>query len=258
MRFASIGSGSDGNGLIVEAGATRVMLDCGFALRETVSRLARIGLAPSGLAGIIVTHEHGDHGAGVFALARRFGIPVWLTHGTLAALRETGGDVEAGAGVELIESQTAFAVGGLQVRPFTVPHDAREPVQYVLSDGACRLGVLTDTGSSTAHIEASLSGCDALVLECNHDLDMLMNGGYPPALKARIAGGFGHLDNGASAAILAALDRRRLKHVIAAHLSQKNNTPELARAALSAVLGCEPEWVSVASQEEGFGWRDLK
>jgi phosphoribosyl 1,2-cyclic phosphodiesterase len=257
MRFASIGSGSDGNGLVVEAGATRVLLDCGFALRDTVSRLARIGLAPSDLAGIIVTHEHGDHGAGVFPLARRFGIPVWLTHGTLTALREFGSDVELEAGVELIDSQAAFAIGGLQVQPFTVPHDAREPVQYVLSDGARRLGVLTDTGSSTAHIEASLSGCDALVLECNHDLDMLMNGDYPPALKTRIAGRFGHLDNGASAGILAALDRRRLKHVIAAHLSQKNNTPELARAALSSVLGCEPEWVSVASQEEGFGWRDL-
>jgi phosphoribosyl 1,2-cyclic phosphodiesterase len=258
MRFASIGSGSEGNGLVVEAGATRVMLDCGFALRETVSRLARIGLVPSDLAGIIVTHEHGDHGAGVFPLARRFGIPVWLTHGTLTALREFGSNVETKAGVELIDSQAEFAIGGLQVQPFTVPHDAREPLQYVLSDGARRLGVLTDTGSSTAHIEASLSGCDALVLECNHDLDMLMNGDYPPALKARIAGGFGHLHNGASAAILAALDRRRLKHVIAAHLSQKNNTPKLARAALSAVLGCEPEWVSVASQEEGFGWRDLK
>jgi len=254
VRFASLGSGSEGNALIVEAGATRIMLDCGFALRETLARLARIGVDPAGLAGIIITHEHGDHADGVFPLARRFGIPVWATHGTLAALSELG--IEAGAQANLIDSHAPFSLGDLEVRPFTVPHDAREPVQYVLSDGNRRLGVLTDTGSSTAHIEASLSGCDALVLECNHDLEMLMNGDYPPPLKARIAGRFGHLDNGASAAILAALDRRRLKHVIAAHLSQTNNTPELARTALATVLGCAPEWVSVASQDEGFGWRE--
>jgi phosphoribosyl 1,2-cyclic phosphodiesterase len=143
------------------------------------------------------------------------------------------------------------------VQPFTVPHDAREPVQYVLSDGARRLGVLTDVGCATAHIEASLSGCDALVLECNYDPDMLEGGPYPPSLKARIASRLGHLDNQTSAEILAALDRSRLKHVIAAHLSQSNNTPRLARAALAGALGCDPEWVSVATQEEGFSWREL-
>src|SRR5207247_1227538 len=189
-------------------------------------------------------------------LASRFGIPVWMPHGTLAALRETGADAGE-CPFNLIDSHAGFSVGDLLVHPFTVPHDAREPVQYALSDGARRLGVLTDTGCSTAHIEANLSGCDALVLECNHDLDMLASGPYPPALKARIASRFGHLDNQTSGAILAALDRSRLKHVIAAHLSQTNNTPELARAALAAVLRCEPEWISVATQDEGFGWRDL-
>jgi len=257
MRFASLGSGSQGNALIVEAGGTRLMLDCGFPLRETVSRLARAGLEPSDLAGIIVTHEHADHGDGVFPLARRFGIPVWLTHGTLAALRAEDGGVGEQCALKLIDSDGAFSVGDVLVHPFTVPHDAREPVQYVLSDGARRIGVLTDTGCSTAHIESALSGCDALVLECNHDPDMLASGPYPPALKARIAGRLGHLDNQTSGAILAALDRSRLKHVIAAHLSQTNNTPELARAALAAVLRCEPRWISVATQDEGFGWRDL-
>jgi phosphoribosyl 1,2-cyclic phosphodiesterase len=258
VRFASLGSGSQGNALIAEADGTRVMLDCGFSVRETVLRLARIGLAPSDLSGIIVTHEHADHGDGVFPLAGRFGIPVWLTHGTLAAIREEKSDVDLGCTVNLIDSAGAFGIGGVQVRPFTVPHDAREPVQYVLSDGVHRLGVLTDTGCTTAHIESSLSGCDALVLECNHDLELLMNGEYPPSLKARIAGRHGHLDNAASAALLASLDRSRLKHVIAAHLSQKNNTPDLARAALAAVLGCRPEAVPVASQDEGFGWRELR
>src|SRR5712692_39502 len=202
------------------------MLDCGFSLRETVSRLARVGLAPSDLAGIIVTHEPADHGEGVFPLANRFGIPVWLTHGTLAALRETGADPEE-CPLNLIDSQRGFSVGDLMVQPFTVPHDAREPVQYVLSDGAVRLGVLTDTGCSTAHIVSSLSGCDALVLECNYDLDMLAGGPYPPALKARVASRLGHLDNRTSGEILAEVDRSRLKHVIAAHLSQTSNTPDL-------------------------------
>jgi len=142
------------------------------------------------------------------------------------------------------------------VQPFTVPHDAREPVQYVVSDGNARLGVLTDIGVGTAHVERSLSGLDALVLECNYDRDMLWAGAYPKWLKERIAGPFGHLDNRDSARLLGALDRSRLKHVIGAHLSQSNNRPELARAALAGALGCEASWVGVASQDDGFGWRE--
>ncbi|OGA08121.1 MAG: MBL fold metallo-hydrolase [Betaproteobacteria bacterium RIFCSPLOWO2_02_FULL_65_20] len=257
MRFASLGSGSEGNGLVVEAGPTRLLLDCGFSLRDATRRLARIGLDPADLAGIIVTHEHSDHIGGVFPLARRFGLPVWITHGTFAAICEP--DPHAGASVEvtLIHGETRFAVGDLQVHPFTVPHDAREPVQYVLSDGARRLGVLTDTGCSTPHVEEMLSGCEALVLEANHDPDMLRWGDYPPALQARIAGRFGHLDNAAAGEILSAIDRRRLQHVVAAHLSKKNNRPGLAREAFAVALGCEEDWVAVASQEEGFGWRDI-
>lgn len=256
MRFTSLGSGSQGNALVAEAGRTRIMLDCGFTLQETESRLARAGLEPSGLAGVIVTHEHGDHADGVFPLARRHGIPVWMTYGTLAALRDGGASVE-NCPIRLVDTHGTFSVGDLMVQPFTVPHDAREPVQYVLSDGASRLGVLTDTGCATAHIEASLTGCDALVLECNYDPDLLQGGPYPPSLKARIAGRLGHLDNQTSGQILAALDRGRLKHVIAAHLSETNNTPRLARAALARALSCEPEWVAVATQEEGFSWREI-
>jgi phosphoribosyl 1,2-cyclic phosphodiesterase len=257
MRFASLGSGSQGNALVVEVARTCLMLDCGFSLRETVSRLARVGLEPSDLRGIIVTHEHADHGEGVFAFARRFAVPVWLTHGTLVALRETLADADEECSFNLIDSQCSFPVDDLLVQPFTVPHDAREPVQYVLSDGASRLGVLTDTGCSTAHIESNLSGCDALVLECNYDSNMLASGPYPAALKMRIASRLGHLDNRTSGEILAALDRSRLKHVIAAHLSQTNNTPDLARAALAEALHCEPRWISVATQDDGLPWRDL-
>jgi phosphoribosyl 1,2-cyclic phosphodiesterase len=257
VRFSSLGSGSQGNALIIEAGTTRLMLDCGFPVRETVARLARIGITPEQLSGILVTHEHGDHGDGVFPFARRFGTPVWMTHGSFAALR--AGEREAGRSVRvhLLDADTAFAVGDLQVLPFTVPHDAREPVQYVLSDGVRRLGVLTDTGCSTPHIESTLSGCDALVLECNHDVELLRNGPYRASLKARIGGRFGHLANVVSSRILGALDQSRLKHVIAAHLSEQNNKPELARAALAAAMNCEPGWIGVATQAEGFDWRSL-
>jgi len=257
VRFASLGSGSEGNALVVEAGGSRLLLDCGFSPRETARRLARIGLAAADLAGIVVTHEHSDHVGGVFSLARSAGLPVWITHGTLAAMREVDPAAGASVATTLIHGEAGFSVGDLQVLPFTVPHDAREPVQYVISDGALRLGVLTDTGCATSHVEEMLSGCEALVLEANHDLDMLRRGDYPPALKARIAGRHGHLDNAAAGKILEAIDRSRLRHVIAAHLSRKNNTPALARAALAGALGWEEASIGVASQDDGFGWRDM-
>jgi len=253
MRFASLGSGSRGNALVVEVKQTRLLLDCGFGLRETVARLLRLDLQPEDLAGILITHEHTDHIGGAVRFACRFKLPVWLTHGTFTnhALAQTLPDIR------LIDGHSAFQADEIEVQPFPVPHDAREPVQYAFSSGSRRLGVLTDTGVSTPHIEAILSGCDALVLECNHDPDMLRDGPYPPMLKQRVAGRFGHLDNGMAARLLASLDNSKLQHLIAAHLSEKNNTPELARAALSGVLNCDPEWIGVADQRNGFGWRQI-
>ena len=254
MRFACLGSGSRGNALVVERGRTRLMLDCGYPLREAERRLARLGLAPGELAGILVTHEHSDHIAGAYKLARKHGLPIWMTHGTFNGF---AGDAANLPQLNFIDSHSPFSVGELQLLPFPVPHDAREPAHFVFSDGAHRLAVLTDTGSSTSHIESMLSGCDALVLECNHDLDMLMNGDYPQALKARVAGRYGHLDNRSSAGLLAALDRGRLQHLIAAHLSRHNNTPELACRALADVMGCAPDWIGTADQDQGFGWRQI-
>lgn len=230
------------------------MLDCGMPLRETERRLARLGLSAADLAGIVVTHEHSDHMDGVLPFARRHGLKVWMTWGTLRAV---DADALAEAQVTVIDSHEVFAVGDIEVRPYPVPHDAREPVQYVFSDGAQCLGVLTDAGASTPHIESMLSGCDALVLECNHDEAMLAAGPYPVFLKERIGGPFGHLANRVAAQILAAIDCNRLKHLVAAHLSQRNNTPELARAALASVLNCSPEWIEVADQHRGFAWRSL-
>jgi phosphoribosyl 1,2-cyclic phosphodiesterase len=252
IRFASLGSGSEGNGLLVEAGATRVLLDCGFRLKDVVGRLARLGVLASDLDAILVTHEHEDHAGGVGPLARKFGIPVYITYGTLAAL---GGARVRLPDVHVIDSHTPFALGDLEVHPYPVPHDAREPAQFVFSDGAKRLGVLTDVGRSTPHIEAMLSGLDALVVECNHDGDMLRNGPYPPSLKQRIAGRHGHLANQAAARLVRALDCSRLQHFVAAHLSQQNNTPELVRRAMAEALNAGEEWITVAAQATGFDWR---
>ena len=254
MRFASLGSGSSGNALIVEAGTTRIMLDCGFGLRDAVARLGRLGLEPSGLDAVIVTHEHADHVGGVARLARKYRLAVWITPGTLAAVGNAFAGCER---VHLIERHARFDVGAIEMLPYPVPHDAREPAQFVFSDGARRLGVLTDAGSLTPQIEGALERCEALVLECNHDVDMLHAGPYSPALKHRIAGPLGHLDNRTAARLLARAGGARLQHVVAAHLSRKNNTPELARAALAAALGCSGDWIGVACQVRGFGWREL-
>lgn len=255
MRFSSLGSGSEGNGLLVEVGGTRLLLDCGFRLKDVVARLGRLGVLAEQLDGILVTHEHEDHAGGVGPLARKFGIPVYITYGTLAAL---GGERARLPVTHLIDSHTPFSLGDLEVRPYPVPHDAREPAQFVFSDGERRLGVLTDVGCSTPHIEETLSGLDALMLECNHDENLLMNGTYPASLKQRIAGRHGHLANHAAARLIAALDCTRLQHFVAAHLSQQNNTPELVRDAMAQALNASAEWITVATQQEGFGWRDLR
>lgn len=253
MRFTVLGSGSRGNATLVEVGATSVLLDCGFSLVQLEQRLARVGKRARDLTAVLVTHEHGDHASGVATLARTHGVAVWATPGTARAAKL----------LELPECRefdchAPFAIGDVEVSPFPVPHDAREPCQFVFGDGARRLGILTDVGAATPHIVASLSGCDALVLECNHDADMLTAGHYPPSLKQRVGGRHGHLSNAQAGALLAELDSRRFQHVVAAHLSEKNNHPRLARRALAEVMHCDDEWIAVADQERGLEWRDLR
>lgn len=253
MRFASLGSGSRGNGLVVEAGRTRVLVDCGFGPRQLAFRLARLGLAPSDIAAVWITHEHSDHVAGAWACARRYGYRVFLTHGTMMACEAEARGVEA----TVIDSHEPCAFRDLEMQPFPVPHDAREPVQYRVSDGALRLGILTDVGEPTPHVERMLAACDGLLLECNHDPGLLANGTYPPALKRRIAGRLGHLSNTAAAALLERLRGPRLRRIVAAHLSERNNRPDLVLGALAAVLGGDVQAVAVADQDNGCPWQTL-
>lgn len=252
MRFASLGSGSRGNATLIEADGTRILVDCGFSLTETQARLARLDVDVASIAAILVTHEHSDHASGVARLAARFEIPVWCTAGTLNACGRFG--IES---AELFNPHEAFAIGALEITPVAVPHDAREPSQFIFSDGDHRLGVLTDTGHITPHIERVFDGCQALLLECNHDSARLLEGPYPASLKARVGGPLGHLSNAQAAGLLASLDLSRLRHLVAAHLSDKNNTPKLAQAALASAAGCEPDWIAVADQADGLDWRAL-
>ncbi len=252
MRFGCLGSGSKGNAWLVQAGDARVLVDCGFGPREAGKRLARLGVAVSELSAILVTHEHSDHARGAAQLASQARCPVWLSHGTYSMLDAVG---IAPLSSRILEGR--FAIGDLEITPYPVPHDAREPTQFTFSDGARRFGLLTDAGHVTAHMEQMLQDCDALAIECNHDVARLEAGGYPVALKRRILGRYGHLDNAAAASLLQKVAGGGLKHVVAAHLSAENNAPELARAALADALGCAHDWIGVADQETGLDWREI-
>ncbi|MDR1367942.1 MAG: MBL fold metallo-hydrolase [Candidatus Accumulibacter sp.] len=254
MRFASLGSGSKGNALLVESVGARILIDCGFSIRETVRRLARLSVLPDAIDAVLVSHEHADHASGVFGFCGRFGIPVYMTKGTSRGAIKWG---EAPAALHLIDSHLAFSINDLDITPFPIPHDATEPVQVTVSDQRHCLGILTDSGKVTPHIARVLGGCDALVLECNHDVEMLARSDYPPQLKRRISGEFGHLSNDQAAAFLASSGTARLQHVVAAHLSEQNNRPELALGALAAVFDGGAARLSTAHQKEGFPWRDL-
>jgi phosphoribosyl 1,2-cyclic phosphodiesterase len=257
LRFCCLGSGSEGNALVIEAldglWPTRVLVDNGFNLRQLARRLARAGLSFDALDAIVVTHEHSDHAGGVAVLARKRRIPVFATAGTARAV----GLVEHGCDWHPLTDGVTVGIGGLAVRPYAVPHDAAEPVQFVFSDGDVRLGLLTDIGSCTEAVLEALARLDGFILECNHDAGMLRTGPYPHFLKSRIGGHQGHLSNEQAAGLLQRLDRSRLQVVIAAHLSRTNNRPALAQAAIAQVLDCGEADVPVADQDEGLDWRVL-
>jgi phosphoribosyl 1,2-cyclic phosphodiesterase len=258
MRFCGLGSGSSGNATLVQASSgvttTRVLIDCGFSLRELETRLARAGLEVHQIDAVFVTHEHADHVGCATTLAQRHGVPLWMSRGTWLAIGEPAGS----SGLpNIARDGEAIAIGDIELRPFTVPHDALEPLQLRCSDGQSHLGVLTDVGSITPHLLNQLRDCDALLLECNHDAAMLAASTYPASLKARIGGRLGHLANDVAAQILAALNPDRLQHLVAAHLSERNNRPALARQALAEFGGADPSCIVVADPLLGFGWLSI-
>ena len=257
LRFRSLGSGSTGNAALVEATSggrtSRLLVDCGFGLRQLDLRLARAGLAATDIDAIFVTHEHGDHIGCAHSLSRRNRIPVWMSEGTWLA---TGGRDFEGR-LNLARDDAEFAVGDIAVQPFTVPHDAREPLQLRCSDGARTLGVLTDLGHATAHVLSRLSGVHALLLEFNHDSELLANSAYPAFLKLRVGGKHGHLSNEAAADIARAVRHEGLRHVVAAHLSEQNNRPDIVRRLMAEALGGHEAEMLTASASEGSPWLDV-
>jgi phosphoribosyl 1,2-cyclic phosphodiesterase len=249
MKFASLGSGSRGNATLIRYKSSMLLVDCGFTLRETELRLQRAGINADQIDALLVTHEHGDHIRGVGAFARKYKTPIWMTHGTSRSA--SVGDVPVSNEI-IIGEQLDF--GDLEVTPFSVPHDACEPCQFLFSTGSHKLGLLTDTGMITPHIVEVLNGVNALLLECNHDIEMLAEGEYPPYLKHRVGSDYGHLNNGQAAELLTKIDKTNLATIVAMHISEKNNDPILARQALAEVLDWDSDDIHVAQQAEGLDW----
>lgn len=252
MRFTILGSGSKGNATLVQSGSTTIMVDCGFTIKESVRRLEIAGIQPAAITAILVTHEHGDHISGVGPFARKFQIPVHMTRGSWIPHRMGKLPQQ-----QLFCSHTPFIIGELTITPFPVPHDAREPCQFTFEGGGKKLGMLTDTGMITPHIESNLNGCDALILETNHDLQMLRDGPYPPSLQTRVGGDLGHLNNQQAAALLTKIDTSRLQHLVAAHLSEQNNRQEHVIEALSSACGRPQGQIVVANQTQGIDWCEI-
>lgn len=252
MRCALIGSGSAGNALLVSAGRTTLLVDCGFSLKAFAARAEQLAFDPEALTAVLVTHEHDDHLGGVLPLSRRYGIPVYWACGTaLAAAARHGEAPDA----REFSAHAPFAVGDLDVTPVPVPHDAREPTQFVFSNGNARLGLLTDLGSMTPHVLEAYADCDALCLEFNHDPALLESSAYPPSLRRRIASPWGHLSNAQSERLLQRLRGPRLARVVAAHLSEKTNHPDLVAECLARVV---PDLeTTIASQHSVVPWFDV-
>ena len=256
LRFKSLGSGSSGNATVVEATGivpSRVLVDCGLGLKHLLYRLGEAGLQPEDIHAVFITHEHGDHIGCARSLALRYRIPVWMSRGTHAAI----GAPDFDGLLHTARDGKAIALGGLQLTPFTVPHDAREPLQLTCTDGSAKLGILTDLGHATSHVMSQLMACDALMLECNHDTDMLAQSSYPPFLKRRVGGQYGHLSNAAAGEIARALVHGRFRHLVPAHLSAQNNRPELVQALMAETLGCGADDIVVARPDTGTPWLSL-
>lgn len=252
MRFSSLGSGSRGNATLVEFEDTCLLVDCGFGIREATRRLGLLGKTPESLTAILVTHEHSDHVGGVLSIAKKYSTPVYASHGTAIAAK-----LDALATINVFDPHTPFNIGCMRIVPVPVPHDAREPTQFILETEKHRLGVLTDLGMITPFVERNYSSLDALLLESNHDPLMLASGPYPASLKRRVGGSHGHLSNQQALDLLNAIDLSRLQHLVVAHVSEKNNSVAHVEAKVLET-DIDRERVHIATQQEGFDWRYLQ
>lgn len=232
MKLCILGSGSSGNSIYIGSGGSGILIDAGLSRRELRSRLGTIGVELEGIGAVLLSHEHDDHVRGLAALQKASGAAVHLNRGTASGLLDRG---VPPAAFRYFKTGIDFAVGPFTVHPFPVPHDALDPVGFVIAAGGIRVGIATDLGHPSAPVVERLRGCRALVIESNHDLDLLGCAARPPSVKERIWGDRGHLSNSSAAELLAEVASEALQDIFLAHLSQECNRPELAhRTALRA------------------------
>lgn len=233
LKLYSIISGSSGNCSLITNGKTNILLDCGTSGKRTSEALLKLAISDKVLDAIVVTHEHGDHTKGVGILARKLKLPVYATYGTHKSL-DVGKISEEQ--IKAVTYDVTYDINGIGVTPFAIPHDAAEPCGYVFTDGRERIAVATDMGIMTEAVLSRISGCKSVLLESNHDVDMLRFGDYPYALKQRILSDIGHLSNESAAYTAYELVKRGTEHLMLGHLSDKNNTPEIAQMVTHSFL----------------------
>lgn len=233
MIFRSIVSGSSGNCTLFSDGNTTLLVDCGLSGKRLADCLCNMNINPSELDGILVTHEHTDHTSGVGVVARKYDIPVYASTGTWQNMNV--GYVPS-VNVHMFNENKPFEIGSAVVTPFDIPHDAAQPTGYIISSGGKRLAVATDMGCIDPVVEDALFGCDAVILEANYDEHMLMSGKYPEHLKRRIEGRNGHLDNKDTGVLAGELVKNGTKRIMLGHLSNENNSPEIAFAEVAREL----------------------
>ena len=253
VRFASLGSGSKGNATIIESNTTCIMVDCGFSVKDCERRLKRLGKTTKDLNAILVTHEHSDHWKGVLPLASRFNIDIYITAGCLLAVGLNSNDYQS---VKIVDSHQSFKVGDMDIEPIPVPHDAKEPVQYIISSGGCKFGILTDVGSITPYIVQQYGECNGLLVEANHDLELLNSGKYPKFLKNRVSSQWGHLNNNQTADLISQINQSQIQQLVIGHISQSNNSKEIVKKTIDNVFFGSAE-IIYADQDEGFDWLHL-
>lgn len=245
LHVCVLASGSRGNAIYVSDGTTNLLLDAGMSGAEIQRRMASRGLVPEHLDGILVSHEHRDHVSGVGVLARRFKLPVYVSRATLRAAPQLGRLHKA----VHFRCGTPFRINTLDIHPFSISHDAADPAGFSIENNGCKVAVATDLGFATSMVKEHLKKATLLILEANHDPHMLINGPYPWPLKQRIQGRTGHLSNPDSKALLAAVLHADLQHVLLAHLSETNNSPQKAFDAVVRVLAAYRIPLTVCRQD---------
>jgi len=257
MRFSVLASGSGGNACYIETDHSRILVDAGLSCREIIRRLEILEVTPVHLNALVITHEHQDHIKAAGPVSRRFNIPIYVNNLTMQRIKTGMGRI---AGHVPFETGQAIKINDVIIETFTKCHDATDPVGLVISSNGSRLGIITDTGRSTRVLENRLKRCGALIIEFNHDAVMLEQGPYPLHLKRRIKGPEGHLSNREAGELLKTIIHRELRHVVLAHLSEKNNNPEKAVCAAVDILkecGMEDVEILVSSQHQPAPMREI-